>query len=72
MTAFYWNDTKAESITDAAVKGYADGTWLWIDAAAQLEGVSVLDYAAIYLKAGVLELEKAFAKIQRRYSPWLC
>lgn len=72
MTTFYWNDTEAESITDAAEKGYADGTWLWIDEAVKLEGVNVLDYLAIYFKTGVRELEQAFAKIQRRYSPWLC
>ncbi len=72
MTAFYWNDTEQQSIDDAADKGLANGTWLWIDAAAKIKGVNVLDYEAIYFKTGMIELEQEFAIIQRRYGPWLC
>lgn len=73
MTTFYWNDTEQQSIDDAVEKGYATGTWLWIDEVAKIKGVNVLDYEAIYFKTGVLELEQEFADIQRRYGPsWLC
>lgn len=71
MTAFYWVDSKAEALTDAAAKGIAK--WAYFDRRANLQSVNVKSLDGIYLKAGLIELEQEFAAIQYRERPqWSC
>lgn len=73
MTAFYWVDTAQEAAIDAATKGFQASKWMWADTVTMLKGVTVTAFDGIYLKAGIIELEQEFARIQRRYSPlWPC
>lgn len=69
MTSFYWNDNKLEAQVDAQSKGYTK--WAWFDTAEKV--VDPLSYQAVYFKAGIIELERVFAKIMRENAPkWLC
>jgi hypothetical protein len=73
MTAFYWLDTEAEALDDAILKGFATDKWIFCIDKAGLKVIDITNYDGIYLKAGLIELEKEFAKIMRRSQPrWLC
>lgn len=69
MTRFYWVDTAELAAADAAEKGYASGEWIFCATRAELVAVKVSDYAGIYLRTGMRELEREFAAIMRRSRP---
>lgn len=73
MTRFYWVDTAELAADDAADKGYASGEWIWCATRDELAALTVSDYAGIYMRTGVMELEQEFARIMKRSRPsWLC
>lgn len=67
MTAFYWTDSKQLAAIDAAEKQASP--WMWAATKAELNSKNPLDFEAVYLKAGIMELEQEFARIMRENSP---
>lgn len=71
MTAFLWVDTRDQAVADAA--GKSINSWYWAASKDELRSKTPLDYDAVYLKAGMIELEQEFARIMRENRPkWLC
>lgn len=71
MTAFLWVDTREQAVADAAEKSIT--SWIWAASKDELNSKTPLDYDAVYLKAGIIELEQEFARIMRENRPkWLC
>lgn len=64
MTSFYWVDTYPEAVLDAQQKSIPVGKYVWFDARNKIKSIDVSNYEAIYLKQGMIELEKWFADIQ--------
>lgn len=71
MTTFYWTDTRQEAATDAALKGYSSNQWGFFGSMKDIGDKDLLDYAAVYFRTGINELEREFARIMRE-SPWSC
>ena len=71
MTSFYWVDTKQEAQSDAAYKGVS--SWFWASSKNELISKDYKKFEAVYLKRGLIELEREFARIMRENRPkWLC
>lgn len=72
MTSFYWVDTYQDAQADAAAKGVSKWTWLPDKMGMSLKDVT--EYQAVYMRAGIIELERGFARIMREDAKkrWLC
>lgn len=72
MTAFYWVETKAQAQADAAYKGVS--SWVWFGSKEEMSGKNPLDFDAVYMRTGIMELEREFARIMREDARkrWLC
>ncbi len=68
MTRFYWVDTVEEAAADAAEKALGS-QWIFCSNEQELEAVDITKYEGIYLRAGINELERGFARIMKRNKP---
>ena len=67
QTTFYWVDTREQAAADAAFKGVV--SWVWFGSKTEMDTKSPFDFEAVYLKTGVNELEREFARIMKENVP---